>query len=137
MGKFCFGESQSRLYPHMRAKFGRGPSVVSKKGSLKFISRLSNCCVIIATGFCFSLRWDRLQPIQPFLLLGSNNREDWIQRLLHGRDVRLKDAVLFHLVTLGELLLCVRHFSVFQLIISRIAICPMFSFTCVSAVIYF
>ena len=26
--------SQSRLYPHMRAKFGRGPTVVSKKGSL-------------------------------------------------------------------------------------------------------
>ena len=35
-----FGESQSRLYPHMRAKFGRGPTFVSKKGSLKFISRL-------------------------------------------------------------------------------------------------
>ena len=35
-----FGESQSRLYPHMRAKFGRGPTVVSKKVSLKFISRL-------------------------------------------------------------------------------------------------
>ena len=34
-----FGESQSRLHPHMRAKFGRGPTVVSKKGSLKFISR--------------------------------------------------------------------------------------------------
>ena len=34
-----FGESQSRLYPHMRAKFGCGPTVVSKKGSLKFISR--------------------------------------------------------------------------------------------------
>ena len=38
-----FGESQSRLYPHMRAKFGRGPTVVSKKGSLKFISRLLHC----------------------------------------------------------------------------------------------
>ena len=34
-----FGESQSRLHPHMRAKFGRGPTFVSKKGSLKFISR--------------------------------------------------------------------------------------------------
>ena len=32
---------------------------------------------------------------------------------------------------------CVRHLSVFLLIISRMAICPMFSFTCVSAVIYF
>ena len=26
----------------MRAKFGRGPTVVSKKGSLKFISRFSD-----------------------------------------------------------------------------------------------
>ena len=36
-----FGESQSeiRLYPHMHAKFGRGPTVVSKRGSLKFINR--------------------------------------------------------------------------------------------------
>ena len=32
MGQFCLGESQSRIYPHMRAKFGRGPTVVSKKG---------------------------------------------------------------------------------------------------------
>ncbi len=39
VGQFFFGESQSRLYPHMRAKFGRGPTVVSKKGSLKFLSR--------------------------------------------------------------------------------------------------
>ena len=34
------GESQSRLYPHMRAKFGRGPTAVSKKVSFKFISKL-------------------------------------------------------------------------------------------------
>ena len=27
------------IYPHMRAKFGRGPTVVSKKGSLNFINR--------------------------------------------------------------------------------------------------
>ena len=39
VGKFCLGESQSRLYPHMRAKFGRGPTAVSKKVSFKFISR--------------------------------------------------------------------------------------------------
>ena len=32
-----FGDSQFRLYPHMRAKFGRGPTVVSKKGSLKLV----------------------------------------------------------------------------------------------------
>ena len=38
-----FGESQSRLYPHMRAKFGRGPTAVSKKISFKFISRIVLC----------------------------------------------------------------------------------------------
>ena len=38
LGNF-FCESQSHLYPHMRAKFGRGLTVMSKKGSLKFISR--------------------------------------------------------------------------------------------------
>ena len=44
MGQFVLGESQSRLYPHMRAKFGRGPTAVSKKVSFKFISRyLSRC----------------------------------------------------------------------------------------------
>ena len=31
------GESQSRLYPHMRAKFWGGPTAVSKKVYLKFI----------------------------------------------------------------------------------------------------
>ena len=31
MGQLFLGESQSRIYPHMRAKFGRGPTVVSKK----------------------------------------------------------------------------------------------------------
>ena len=39
MGQFFLGESQSRLYPHMRAKFGRDPTFVSKKWSLKFRSR--------------------------------------------------------------------------------------------------
>ena len=32
MGQFYLGDSQSRIYPHMRGKFGRGPTVVSKKG---------------------------------------------------------------------------------------------------------
>ena len=31
-GSIFLGESQSRIYRHMRAKFGRGPTVVSKKG---------------------------------------------------------------------------------------------------------
>ena len=39
-GSFFLGESQFRLYPHMRAKFGRGPTAVSKKVSFNFISRL-------------------------------------------------------------------------------------------------
>ena len=29
---FFLGESHSRIYPHMRAKFCRGPTVVSKQG---------------------------------------------------------------------------------------------------------
>ena len=32
VGKFCLGESQSRIYPNMCAKFGSGPTVVSKGG---------------------------------------------------------------------------------------------------------
>ena len=39
VGQFCLGESESRLYPHMRAKFGRGPRAVSKNVCFKFISR--------------------------------------------------------------------------------------------------
>ena len=34
VGQFFLGESQSRIYPHMRTKFGRGPTVVSEKGGL-------------------------------------------------------------------------------------------------------
>ena len=35
--QFFLAESQSRLYPHMRAKFGRDPMASSKKVTLKFI----------------------------------------------------------------------------------------------------
>ena len=50
-----FGDSQSRLYLHMRAKFGRGLTVVSKKGSLKFISRFLLCAYFVR---CFrALLW--------------------------------------------------------------------------------
>ena len=35
--EFFLADTQSRLYPHMRAKFGRDPTVVSKKVSFKFI----------------------------------------------------------------------------------------------------
>ena len=31
-GSFFLGESQSRIYPNMCAKFGCGPTVVSKRG---------------------------------------------------------------------------------------------------------
>ena len=40
VGQIFLGESQSRLYPHMRAKFGRDPTFVSKKASLESVSRL-------------------------------------------------------------------------------------------------
>ena len=36
---FFLAESQSRLYPHMRAKCGRDPTAVSKKVPFNFISR--------------------------------------------------------------------------------------------------
>ena len=39
VGPNSFAESQSRLYPHMRAKFGRDPTAVSKKVSFNFLSR--------------------------------------------------------------------------------------------------
>ena len=38
--EFFLAESESRLYPHMRAKFGRDSTAVSKKVAFKFISRL-------------------------------------------------------------------------------------------------
>ena len=38
--EFFLAESQSRLYPHMRAKYGHDPTAVSKKLPFKFISRL-------------------------------------------------------------------------------------------------
>ena len=37
--RFFLGESRSRLYPHMRAKFGRNPTAGSKKVTFKCISR--------------------------------------------------------------------------------------------------
>ena len=39
MNEIFLAESQSRLYPHMRAKFGRDPTAVSKKVAFNFISR--------------------------------------------------------------------------------------------------
>ena len=40
VGQICFkAESQYRLYPHMRAQFGRDPTAVSKKVPFNFISR--------------------------------------------------------------------------------------------------
>ena len=37
---FFLAESQSRLYPHMRAQFGRDPTAVSTKVPFNFISRI-------------------------------------------------------------------------------------------------
>ena len=39
VGQNLFAESQSCLYPHMRAKCGRDPTPVSKKVPFNFISR--------------------------------------------------------------------------------------------------
>ena len=36
MGQFFLGESQSRIYPHMRAKFGRGLTFVSGEGGYDY-----------------------------------------------------------------------------------------------------
>ena len=40
VGQTKLGESQSRFYAYIRAKFGRGPTAVSKKVPFNFISRL-------------------------------------------------------------------------------------------------
>ena len=55
-----FGEGQSRLYPHMRAKFGHGPTFVSKKGSFKFISRCEDS-IEYNGGNGYSYRYGRLE----------------------------------------------------------------------------
>ena len=39
--EFCIAESQSRLYPHMRANFGRDPTAASKKVTFKLISNMT------------------------------------------------------------------------------------------------
>ena len=44
-GSIFLGESQSRIYPHMRAKFGRGPTVVSKKEGFMIMKLLQVCQV--------------------------------------------------------------------------------------------
>ena len=40
--EFVLAESQTRLYPHMRAQFGRDPTAVSKKVPFNIISRFAN-----------------------------------------------------------------------------------------------
>ena len=45
----CLGESQSRIYSHMRAKFGRGPTVVSKKGGYDYETFTSMSSTILPT----------------------------------------------------------------------------------------
>ena len=39
VSEFFLADTQYRLYPHMRAKFGRDPTAGSKKVTFKFISR--------------------------------------------------------------------------------------------------
>ena len=41
VGAIFLGESCSRLYPHMRAQFGRDPTAVSKKSVLQVYNRIT------------------------------------------------------------------------------------------------
>ena len=45
--EFFLAESQSRLYPHMRAKVGRDPTSASKKVAFKFISRFHRIVLVV------------------------------------------------------------------------------------------
>ena len=47
MGQHFLGESQSRLNAHMRAKFGRGPTAVSKNVPFNFISRIYRFSILL------------------------------------------------------------------------------------------
>ena len=49
--RIFLADTQSRLYPHMRAKFGRDPTAVSKKVSFKFIIG----CVLVPIGTLFTV----------------------------------------------------------------------------------
>ena len=52
MGQFVLGDSQSRIYPHMHARFGHGPMVVSKKrreGTDTQIMKLLQVCHLYNT----------------------------------------------------------------------------------------
>ena len=59
-GLICLGDSQSCIYPHMRAKFGRGLMVVSKKGGritdTQIMKRLQVCQVKYCQQ-CVKLLW--------------------------------------------------------------------------------
>ena len=51
--EFLLAKSQSRLYPHMRAKFGRDPTAVSKKVPFNFTSRYSVNALFIRSDSCY------------------------------------------------------------------------------------
>ena len=64
-------ESQSRIYPHMRAKFGRGPTFVSKRGVM--IMKLLQLCQIQLPTMCQLLvcRVQNCQQCVTFFFLSS------------------------------------------------------------------
>ncbi len=39
VGQFILGENESQINAHMRAKFGRGPTVVSKKWGVQSVAK--------------------------------------------------------------------------------------------------
>ena len=70
--EFFLAERQSRLYPHMRAQFGRDPTAVSKKLPFNFIRR----CVFNVVN----------PPLPEIVLPHEGDR----YRLCHGEQYRIE-----------------------------------------------
>ena len=60
--QFCLAESQSRLYPHMRAKFGSDPTAGSKMLSFKFIIGYHTNLMLIPPGCLAGIIYVIMEP---------------------------------------------------------------------------
>ena len=64
--RFFLGERRSRLYPHLRAKFGRDPMAGSKKLPFKFNNRLGVRSLANGVGQIFDfLKGKSIYPHMP------------------------------------------------------------------------
>ena len=73
MGQIFFlAESQSRLYPHMRAKFGRDPTAVSKKVPFNFINTKLRAAFGLLSKLPISLQ--RVNSAPPLFAAACNHR---------------------------------------------------------------